>query len=151
MAWLSAEDKWQKRSVRWEALVGWIGNGCPQPITGTATFSGGTRSPEEKAVEFVGPVFEQCETRVRGKRTEWVIHGYEGMDLLVDERVSSRDLGPGGIHELLRSLACIHLAENEIIAASTGAIPHLALSHTKGRLVTVGDPHYVALTIDPDD
>ena len=104
-----------------------------------------------QAVEFVGPVFKQSEERVRGASTEWAIRGYDGTIPLVDERVSSRDLGPRGITELLRRLASRHLTEVEIIAANTGEIPHLDLSRVSQGWMTNGDPHYVAVVIEPEE
>ena len=147
----AADGKWQERPVEWKTIVEWVGQGCPEPISGRLTLPSMTGPAKERAVEFVGPVFERSEERLRGKGTEWVVHGYDGTDPLVDERVTSQDLGPGAINELLRRLACRHLTEAEIIAASTGGIAHLELTPTKDGLMTQGNPHYVAVRIDPED
>lgn len=141
----AAEGKWQERPVDWQEFVEWVNKGCPVPITGVLASSVPVDSAEEKAVEIADTIFEQ----ERDKTTEWTIRGYDGTDLLVEERVSSRDLGPGGIHELLRRLACRHLTADEIIAASTGKIPHVDLSPTKGGWMTGGNPYYVAITANP--
>ena len=147
----AGEDKWHERPVKWETLVEWIAAGCPEPITGTLALPGDTASPEERAVEFVGPIFERSEQRARGDQTEWVISGYNGTAPLLEERVRSRDLGRGGIPELLRRLACRYLTEREIIAASTGGTTHVNLSSTRDGWMTQDNPYFVARRIDPTD
>ena len=40
----------------------------------------------------------------------------------------------------------------EIVSASTGAAPHLDVSGDAQRgWTTIGNPHYIATTIDPED
>ena len=46
----AAEDKWQDRFVTWNALVEWLGQGCPEPISENLTFSEAADSPSENAI-----------------------------------------------------------------------------------------------------
>ena len=147
----SADGKWQDRPLEWKMLVEWVRQGCPEPITGRLTLPSMIERPEEMAAEFVGRIFEQSEERLRGKGQEWAVRGYDGTNPLVEERVNSQDLGLGGISELLRRLACRHLTEAEIVAASAGRTAHLELTSTKDGSMTQGNPHYAAVRIDSED
>ncbi len=143
----AAEDKWQDRLVTWNALLEWVAQGCPELIGKSLTFSEAADSPSENAIDLVNRVFLQTTGQISTENTQWVIRGYNGTHSVLEHRVSSRDLGAGGIPELLRRLVCNDLTANEIISATTGSAQHLDLSNTAQGGTTNGDPHYSATAV----
>ena len=103
---------------------------------------------KETAVILADSVFLQSAELMSNDLTEWTIHGYNGTELVLDERVRSRDLPAGGMAELLRRLVCKDLSAHEVVASTTGASPPFDLSRTKDGWMTGGNPRYIANRVE---